>query len=281
VTKAKQPKIGIYPNMPFKDYLAIDAVSNSYLSQIKDCPAKALVEVKETPAMIFGRAAHSFILEGEKKFDTEYIVSPKFDRRPTAGKKAYERFCELAKTKTIISAEDFLKIRNMNSAVYNHPMAKKLLAGGTVEQTIIWKEPVTGILCKSRLDVLPDEKKGAVVDLKTTNDSSEYGFRRSIIKYGYHRQGAFYPDALYNVKVGKVGKNTVYDAFIIIAVEKKEPYAVNCFFLSPELIEYGRQEYLELLRVHKKCKEEKSYPHWNDPEDNGGLITVELPGYLG
>jgi hypothetical protein len=211
-----------------------------------------------------------------EKFDVEYAVAPVSDKRT----KAYKEFAEEHKGKEIVVEKDFITIKGMREAVMAHPLAKKLLAGGAVEQTIIWIEQTTGVRCKSRIDILPEEKRGTLVDLKSTVSAVEHAFMRDIFQRGYHRASAFYLDAAFNGLIGKVGKNRAYDAFIDIAVEKEPPYMVGCFYMPADVIEVGRQAYIELLQKDIKCKEENFYPHYNDPENNGGLITVELPGWM-
>lgn len=260
------PEYGIHSDIPFKDYLAIDAVSNSYLGRLKDCPAKALMKEDDTTALGFGRALHSIVLEGFDAFHEDFAVAPKFDRRTTVGKAQYADFMAGVGSKGIITADEFSHAKNIRRAVFDHPFAKKVLGRGIVEQTVIWESD--GIQCKSRPDALPGGNTRALVDLKTTEDASYEGFMRSVKKYGYARGAAFYLDAV------NFGRDLgLYDTFIFVVVEKKPPYIVGTYQMSGEFIERGREEYKELLALDKECKENNFYPAYR----SGELEMLELP----
>lgn len=266
-------KPGIYPSVAFKDYLAIKAVSNSYLGKLDKCPAAALIEKGDTPALILGRAAHKLILEGTDAFLNEYIKAPKVDKRTTAGKAEWAAFQEknsVFGNVTPLDGEDFDQVFEMYLAVKEHPWASKLLAENVSEQTVIWEDKGTGLLCKSRPDSVPDEGKMALIDLKTTADASETAFTRSIIKYGYARQAAMYLDG-YNAAAGSKA-----DAFIFVAVETEPPHRTEVYLLDDDFIAWGREEYKRLLAIEKKCRTEKDYPHYATPN----IVQIFKPAYL-
>lgn len=269
------PKYGIHADIPFEDYLAIDAVSNSFLGRLKDCPAKALMKEDDTKALGFGRAVHSIVLEGFNAFRKDFAIEPTdINKRTKAGKEEYAAFLMENKEKGIVTDDEFTHAINMRLAVYDHPMAKRLLAQGVTEQTIIWTS--NGTRCKSRPDALPGDETRTLVDLKTTRDASYEGFLRSVKTFGYARQAAFYLDAMHLVKSGKVGKNRLYDAFVIIAVEKEPPYMVGTYQLDQEFIEAGREEYKALLELNKDYKKSGFYP----PYQSGELQMLEMPPWF-
>ena len=268
------PKYGIHTDIPFKDYLAIDAVSNSFLGKLKQCPAKAQMGQDDTKALGFGRAAHSIILEGFNAFSKDFVIEPtEINKRTKAGKAEYTAFLAENEDKGIITDDEFTHAVNMRLAVYDHPMAKLLLAQGVTEQTIVWTS--NGTRCKSRPDALPGDETRTLVDLKTTRDASYDGFLRSVKTFGYARQAAFYLDAMNLVKSGKVGKNRLYDAFVIIAVEKEPPYMVATYQLDDEFIETGREEYKELIELNRIYKKDGFYP----PYQSGELQMLEKPSW--
>jgi len=68
---------GIYPNISHDKYHSMtDIVSNSYLGRLDKCPANAKIPMPDSPALSFGRAYHSFILDGQKSFDRDFVVIP-------------------------------------------------------------------------------------------------------------------------------------------------------------------------------------------------------------
>ena len=70
-----------------------------------------------------------------------------------------------------------------------------------------------------------------IVDLKTTQDSSYYGFASSVKKFKYYKQAAFYMDAVRAQE------------FYIVAIEKNPPFSINIIQLGDNLIDMGRQFY--------------------------------------
>ncbi|MDI6757713.1 MAG: PD-(D/E)XK nuclease-like domain-containing protein [Endomicrobiia bacterium] len=271
-------KQGIHDNIPFADYKKINAVSASYLNRLSTCPANALIEHEDTPALAFGRAAHTLILEGEQVMDKQYFVLPDtLNNRTKEGRAEKERCLAKNAGKEPLTFDNYIALLAVQKSVQAHPAAAGLVARWKKEQTIIWKEPSTGFLCKCRPDILPEENRGTIIDLKTTRDASPVGFWRDIKKYKYDMKAAFYLDALYHVKIGRLGKNRVYDSFVFIAIEPEPPYRVECYVLDEAFIERGRNIYLKLLQLEQHCREMGAYPNYISE----GVETLELNKWPG
>ena len=86
-------KPGIYEDIPYEEYAAIPAFRSHDLTSVIKCPYswKNRKEMVQTPALLEGRVQHTVFLE-HHKFDEEFIIMPKFDRRTKAGKEEYEDF---------------------------------------------------------------------------------------------------------------------------------------------------------------------------------------------
>lgn len=261
---------GLYPNVAFKDYLALPYVSNSYLGRLVKCPAKAKIPLEDTPSLSLGRAVHTVVLEGKDAFFGAYAIAPNVDKRTIVGKAEWLAYQTANAGKAIISQDASDKILAISNAVYRHPWASRLLAENVTEQTVIWQDSETGLTCKARPDAVPDEGKLILADLKTTTDADEFAFTRSIVKYGYARQAAFYLDG-YNAARG-----TQLDTFIIIAVETEAPYRTEVYLLDEDLIQYGRDQYKRILQIEQRCRAENSYPHYATPQ----MVTLYKPNYL-
>ena len=264
-------KIGIYPNISHKEYHDdASAVSNSYLSKLAKCPANAWVKQEETAALLFGRATHSYILEGPDAFFKEFAVFPKYmDRRTKEGKQEYLGFQEANRGKDVISEDDYDTITSMADSVIRHPFACKLLSQGRSEQSVYWTDKETGIYCKCRPDRIPDGDHGVIVDLKTTTDARPKQFLSSVLSYGYDRQAGMYIEGLNEVSNVKV------DAFIFIVVEKTAPYMVATYTLSDTFLSYGKIKFHNLLELEKQCRENDEWPSYQDAE----LQELQLPNW--
>ena len=110
-------------------------------------------EPKEpSPAMLFGIAAHKYILEPDTFFD-EYAVAPKVDKRTKAGKETWAAFVEDCTTndKEAIDETTFQQIKDMTEALYANPLAKQVLEGQH-ETEWYWTDPDTQEPLKAKCD---------------------------------------------------------------------------------------------------------------------------------
>lgn len=255
------PAVLIDTNMPSAQYHATDAVSASLLKQIAKSPAHAKAYLEQTqettPAMLFGTAFHTCVLESER-FNDEYVVFTG-DKRTKSGKEAYEAL--VASGKTIITASDYATITAMAAAIGDHPAASKLVRGdGQTEVSMFWEDDDTGLQCKCRPDIWLGR---VIVDLKTTEDASPEGFSRSIQAYGYGIQAAHY----------LAGSGA--DAFIFVAVEKKAPYAVAVYQLDALSLEISEMKRRDMLQLWASCRESDSFPAYSDE-----CQLISLPGWV-
>ena len=79
------PKPGIYPGVPFDEYLEWEAVNNSLLwTIVKQSPAHAKAKIdcppEPTPPFHFGRGLHCLALEPDK-FEERYVSQGYYENR--------------------------------------------------------------------------------------------------------------------------------------------------------------------------------------------------------
>ena len=115
----------------------------------------------------------------------------------------------------------------------------ELLDRGTPEVSAIFTEPLTDTLCKLRADLVVDypNEPLTIIDFKTTNARDADHFLWQCSAYDYDRQAAFYTDAL------RAGR------FLLVGVQKTEPFGVFIIEVSEQLLAEGRQKYQRLLRL--------------------------------
>lgn len=114
-----------------------------------------------------------------------------------------------------------------------------LLTHGLPEMSVVFTEPQTGTLCKLRADLVvnqPDQPF-TIIDFKTTTARDADHFRWQCSAYDYDRQAAFYTDALRA------------DRFLLVGVQKGEPFSVFPLNVSEQLLAEGRTKYQRLLRL--------------------------------
>jgi len=115
----------------------------------------------------------------------------------------------------------------------------RLLERGVTERSAVFSEPITGTLCKLRADLVLDQpgQPYTVVDFKTTLARDADHFRLQCSHYDYDRQAAFYLDALRA------------DRFLLVGVQKVEPFGVFPLEVPADMLAEGRRKYLNLLRL--------------------------------
>ena len=161
--------------------------------------------------------------------------------------------------KTLLTDEQFAHLNGMRDSLMNHPTASKIMfseKAGHAEVVVVWNDPDTGELCRCKIDGI--RFNGRPFDLKTTNDASERGFRKSIENYGYDRQEAHYLNGVY----AATGKR--WDSMPFVCVESEPPYlcAVHTLLRPYKLIGAGR--IADNLQTLKKCREQDYWPGYGD-----------------
>lgn len=225
-------------------------ITNSMLSKLSEkSPAHFRYWLHNKPeptaAMKIGSAIHSAILTPEW-FMRDYVIAPNVDRRTKAGKEMFKEFYD-NNLKKIITHKEKDIINDLVHTVKQDRFVKNLLSDGKPEQIVVFQDEKTGIKCKSMIDYLKND--GTIIDIKTTQDAGA-GFIHSVNKYKYHKQAAFYMDA--------VGASKFY----IVAIEKTKPYALNVFELSKETIQEGRNLYRDELSMMAQCIEQNYWPSY-------------------
>lgn len=266
---------GVYSGITNDAYHSGEGISKSGLDLIGRSPlhywAKYLDPQREpqepTPAMLLGTAIHSAVLEPHS-FANDYVVFPKIDRRTKEGKAYYDELVAQAAGRTIISADDYATCVSIQDNVRRHPAAQVLLNDGEPELSVYWRDEQTGVLCKCRPDWM-NYKANTIIDVKSTDDASPAGFQKSIVKWGYHVQAAWYLDGV------KAATGHAPKAFIFAAFEKTRPFATAFYYADEDMIELGRQLYRERLDVFAACLKNNSWPGY--PQQ---LSPISLPGWV-
>ena len=252
------------------DYRAREEVSNSDLSQFARSPLHYAFSrdnpTPSTPAQQLGTAVHTLVLE-EESFPLIYRTLPEdINLRTKIGRE--ERDYLLGKVDSpdhLLNADTAKLVNDMAAAVRSHPVAREMLEGAVTEVSRFWEEPF-GLRCKCRVDAMPvGQWSDTVVDIKTTVNADPYlDFPRSLARWGYHRQAAFY------LKSFPEGRSR----FHFIAVESKPPHGVSVMELDARSIAQGLLEVDELVSRFTQCQAEDKWPGYSD-----FAVPVSLPAY--
>lgn len=259
---------GIY-DISNADYHSSQGLSRSALMKLKKSPLHYAAHYKygvgdksPTPAMKFGSAVHSYILEPDK-FDSQYLVVDKIEGRSKKAMEEREALELEAAGREVIWSETMNEIMALSDAFHSHEVASQFLGNAKVEQSLFWRDEFTQVLLKCRPDIWAPEM---IIDLKTTNDASPDSIQRDIASYGYHIQAAMIIDG-----IKAVTEETIKE-FVLLAIEKKPPYAVGMYAIGEHAIEVGRNEYLDLVNCYKRHEENNEWPSYQS-------MTLHLPNY--
>jgi hypothetical protein len=259
----------IRKNLSFIDYVNLRAVNQSSLGTLKTCPElfKYFQENprESTPAQDQGQVFHSLLLETDE-FNSRYFCLPDLDRRTVKGKEMHAELLALNPGKIAVKADDFNAAHSMANSVRRNSYANKLLDGAETELSLDWKDPTTGVLCKARVDAY-NKQLGILIDIKTTVDASPYGFPKKMFQYGYHRQAAWYLEAMQ-----QNGERA--EAFVFIAVEKTPPYLVGVYRISESTLRLSKAENEKLLRLYAECERTNTWPGYTQ-----GVVDISIPDY--
>ena len=160
-----------------------------------------------------------------------------------------------------ISDKNMEVVTGMVDALKNHPMASTLLSGGEPEVSYFWKHPKYGFMCKCRLDYL---RIDIHIDLKSTVDASPEGFAKSIANFGYHKQSAHY-------RTGVAACHVSVDDTVLIAQEKKPPYAIGVYRLSEEDLYLGYEQNKLIYQKYEECLSTDKWPGYSPNIENISL----------
>lgn len=264
---------------PTRRYRASRGVNWSTLSAMRVSPAayhhRLTTPRAASPQMVLGSLIHACVLE-PATVAARYAVWDGGRR----GTNAHKAWCEENAGRDQITAADMGTAEAVAAAVWAHPTARKVLAGGRTEVPIKWTDPTTRMRCKGLADhIRYGRKETALTDLKTTRDVMPRAFGRSVEAFGMHGQLAFYRgglDAL-GMKPGPVR---------IVAVAQEPPHEVAVYVVPDEVLDAGRDLVDELLEKVKLWRRRRrwpvryeketplQFPRWALPEYSDDIVMI-------
>tara|TARA_R110002049_G_scaffold225849_1_gene397808 strand:+ start:240 stop:1124 length:885 start_codon:yes stop_codon:yes gene_type:complete len=272
-----------FPHLSNATYHNSPGISSSTIRRFSQSQLHALEEVIETtPAMNFGSAAHSLVVEGEGAFFSDVVTitgSPYTNSNKELKKES------IAKGLTVINEKDKDTIYSMKNSLVKEARAYlnpeknyPSTLDSPYEVSIYWYEQ--GLLCKTRADVVldpfdrPQASNGIVlVDYKTTIECSVKSFTNSCRRYSYDLQAAWY-------KRGFEAAGFQVADFVFVAQEKKTPYASKVFKMNHTDMEVGWNFLSDYLEEYNKLLNGQPASIYNTPNvvelDTGNFYREEL-----
>jgi hypothetical protein len=220
--------------IPFDEYVAIDRMNWSRLSLMVKSPFHVAQYRPKPPteSQAFGTAAHAMLLEPDT-FEQRFLRGPNGPLNKNPGKAEWDACKAEAEANGMVplKGDHWDACMVARDRVWSHPAASMILQQAAARETaVVWEDH--GVLCKCRPDLWTTGR--LLVDCKTTVDPSPDGFERSMGKYGYHCQLAFYGRGL-----RANGIDVAVES--IIAIENEWPHAVAVHEIEPAAIAQGNR----------------------------------------
>ncbi len=275
--------MGLFRDMPFADYLAVDALSSTCMKLLAKSPwhYKNTPPMKQTRPMLRGSLAHCAQLEPDA-LATRYLIVPEdAPRTPTAAQwsakapnpssKAamdwWRDFNAQALGRDIVSADDYSITQQQLAAIKAEPYLSELFSHGDAECSVFWVDKRTGVYCKARPDFMQPVGSDCVrvAELKTTADESPDGFSRVLTNLGYHRARAHYVDGVQQA----TGKRVI--EYVFAVVTSAEPVLAVPYWLDDEDAQQGEDECAELRDRFARCQRTGAWPAYGSGPQIVGL----------
>ena len=260
-------------------------------SQLKKIASTSLAHFKherenpkeQTPALIFGSAYHTLILEPEKFADEYFTLDrdampyPDKDFRNSDNKAWKEDVLARNSDKTYLSPEDFITLYEMKAALELYPNFIFLLKNGVAEESYFAE--IDGMGVRVRPDYV---SRFGIVDLKTCQDASPEAFGRDAAKMRYLIQAALYTDVVSTFQAHEtIGRGEHYEGdvlpFFFLAQEKTAPYIPQMYRVPSYLIEAGRAQYEDVLKQLFTAQTTDVWQGYEGLEENDGIRDLQFP----
>lgn len=165
-------------------------------------------------------------------------------------------------------------VHAMAAALRAHPMAAALFnpANGQAERALFWQDRQTGTWLRALLDWLPGYQAGRrtiFADYKTCESASPEDLRRSINKYGYNQQAAWYLDGARALALADAA------AFVFVCQEKAPPYLVTVAEPDSTSMQLARHLNRQAIDLYAECAANDRWPGYSD-----GVELIPLPGWI-
>ncbi len=259
------------------DYHAGPALSSTDIKKIHKDPAKwkcdKMAGIKlSSPALEFGSLYHASALE-YPEFDNRYAIT----QLARKGSKAWEKeeTAALEAGKILVKQADIDLVNAMLTRITGaagiKAHSKRGLLLGQIETSFYWTDMETGLLLKTRPDVLTES--GHAVDLKTTRCGDNEKLRktpqevqeelsRDILLFGYHVSAAMQLEGVREAtKQGGCEKEVVAvpKDYVLFFQNKVAPFNVYVRLLDQSSLDLGANVLQTTLRIYKEIEDNNAW----------------------
>lgn len=246
-------EVNLQKDMTDEAYRAYDGINQSYLKRVHTHGVAHAERDKEhkseqTKALLIGSLYHCMTLEPHE-VEARYVIAPNVDRRTKYGKEVFDEFD--AGGKAVVKASDWDVAQAMSTSAleimsdrFNRAsVAREIAFTGKAKIYYTWdgEERSHDFKIKGKLDLLTRVHKGKgeleILDLKSMASLSDNDVIASARGSCWGIQSAFYSDCVNDIF-------KVMPKFTYVCSEKEVPNLSREFYVSNEMIERGRHNYL-------------------------------------
>jgi len=271
-------------NLSIKDYHEGEGIS---ASQIKKAIAstshffvKEIKSEKRNPAFDMGNGFELLLTEPQNFLNEVLIFDPK--NRPeldkTMGSKLNKVWKEeiMNSEKIVLDLEQYETLQEMVKSCEKNKTIVETLKDCKLQMSLFWNDPATGLLLKTRPDVIKYRGENSVIvnDIKTTMDASPEGFGKAFANLNYGIQAVTQIDGV------ESALNVSVDYYTYTVVEKVAPFNAQVYVLGDEEITFYRQIYKSILKRIKRAMDDDKYikaGYGENALDNGCILDLEIP----
>lgn len=255
--------LGIYLDLPEKEYHAIPAFSYSGSKQLRKSPAHFQAYLKKewevSPDREKFKAVHLLTLEDH--LQSRIVVK---DGRWAGALK--DEVIQLQKEgKLVLKTEAYDEAKAIAASLKAHSLAGRILSNSITEVSVF--AIINGVYCKGRIDSLYlDQDDLFIGDLKNFGDLSN---ERNISRF-IHDNRFYWQFYLYSVLLETVLERKVTNTFWFFA-EENAPHGVKVRTCSDAMMELAAQELLPLIDLYRECSEKNEWPCYSGDAEPAGL----------
>jgi hypothetical protein len=293
----------ILDDLSFEDYLGWPAAGSHALNDLlHKSPAHAIAGGKATKAKRGGTLVHTLIGTPEVPVFVRPIGADKTSNatkatlvewlaellgvdhpEPPPGKLPegkildhqigiLEPMLDVRRDLVIATPAEMETAQRVRDAVMAHPLAGPIYADGKAEVTMLARDPVSGVLCKIRLDWLPEGHE-VLVDLKTAAEVWPDAISKSAARFGYAWQAQYYR-RVYALVTGKPRP-----PWLNVFAETAPPWSVIVGEIPTDVMGAQDAAIDHALRIWGLCEESGQWPGpgWDWPTRQYQVQRIELP----
>ena len=265
---------GLTKGITNAEYHASDVLSRTPASNLLTTSPEKVRWERDNPLtykgvpLIMGGCFHGMVLEPEC-LDEEYAVKPnEIDGKSPLTKYYKETFAAMQEERPHVQwvkDDDWKTCEGMAYAIMSNSVFTHYASDIDAVAEASGFFNYNGAKCKVRPDLYTSD--GTIIDLKSTQDASEAGFRSAIRKFKYDFQACFYLEAMR--ALGLPAKQ-----FIFIISEKSPPYLTASYTLTASEIDRQKPRMQKACTIWATCMETGVWPGY--PQE---VVTLDLSRY--